>query len=336
MRFVVYFILLAATLLASPPSALAASLSSQGASVSGNGFGDSGSPAGPNTRRAADEFVDDRFNRSAEAIGRAEVGALAGYVRASITPSSGPASGTSGANASGFFLLDGIVVTRLPGFESLPSTVETTARLTFAPNSSFSDFSNFSGGLSGGTNFSLGGLSGATPTATSTALLLVGQNYSLNAAVQMSVNINGVFDTQVASFHASLDTFVVPEGYVVNAPDGHIVDNVYIGPSGPVVGGVAGDYNFDGLIDAADYTVWRDASDNGTDLPNDLTPDEVTAADYDLWVANYGNPVANLAVPEPTGGTLLGTFALAASFARLSRPLQASRSQSAPCRPRPR
>lgn len=339
MRCAFLFIMSAATLLTGTNFALAASLSNQGASVSGNGFGDSGSSAGPNTVRAADSFIDDRFNRSAEAISRADIGSLAGYARATIAPASFPASGTSGANASGSFLLDGIVVTRLPGFEGLPSTVETTARLTFDPGSTFEEISTLSGGLSGGTAFALGGLSSASPTATSTATLMVGQSYTLNAAVQMSVGVQGVFETKVASYHATLDpfeAFIVPEGYVVNAPDGHIVDNVYVGPSGPVVGGIDGDYNFDGLIDAADYTVWRDALDNGTDLPNDTTPDDVTAADYDLWAANYGGPVASLAIPEPTGATLLATFALAASFARFSCPLRAFRSRSAPCRPRPR
>lgn len=320
MRCVILFVLFAATLPSRPNSAVAASLSSQGAQVSGNGFGDPGSPAGANTRRAAGGFVSSFSNLSAEAIGRSDVGSFAGYARASVTSNGGPAVGRSGANASAFFLLDGIVVTRLPGFEGLPSTVETTARLSFAPDSSFGDFSNFTGGLSGGTNFSLGGISSAAPTATSTAQLMVGENYSLNAGVQMSVGVESEFATKVATFHASLDTFeafVVPEGYVVNAPDGHIVNNVYVGPSGPVVGGVEGDYNFDGLVDAADYPVWRDAFDNGTGLPNDTTPDDVTTADYDLWSANYGGPAAAaVSVPEPA---VLAWLAMAASAAMAKR-----------------
>jgi len=49
-----------------------------------------------------------------------------------------------------------------------------------------------------------------------------------------------------------------------------------------------GDFNSDGVVDAADYTVWRDGL---TDLPG--------AEGYALWAANYqSNPTA-LAVPEP-------------------------------------
>jgi hypothetical protein len=60
--------------------------------------------------------------------------------------------------------------------------------------------------------------------------------------------------------------------------------------------GLAGDYNNNGKVDAADYVLWR----NG-DSPDD------TQAGYDLWRANFGNPPgagsgsAVAAVPEPAG-----------------------------------
>ncbi|TWT92889.1 hypothetical protein Pla108_40290 [Botrimarina colliarenosi] len=57
-----------------------------------------------------------------------------------------------------------------------------------------------------------------------------------------------------------------------------------------------GDYNGDGMVDAADYTVWRDGDSADS-----------TQAGYDLWAANYGatpgsGPAegATAAVPEPT------------------------------------
>ncbi|TWT97723.1 PEP-CTERM motif protein [Botrimarina colliarenosi] len=67
-----------------------------------------------------------------------------------------------------------------------------------------------------------------------------------------------------------------------------------------------GDYNSDGKVDAADYTLWRDgggAADGNLD-------GAVNTADYFVWSANYGATSASnaAAIPEPT--TLL-TIAVA-------------------------
>jgi hypothetical protein len=51
----------------------------------------------------------------------------------------------------------------------------------------------------------------------------------------------------------------------------------------------SGDFNNDGVVNAADYTVYRDNSGSGTALPNDNglgTP--IGAAHYTLWDTNYG------------------------------------------------
>jgi hypothetical protein len=70
---------------------------------------------------------------------------------------------------------------------------------------------------------------------------------------------------------------------------------------------LAGDYNNDGIVNAADYVVWRNAAAGAT-LPNDTTPGVVTAADYAVWRANFGNSLAAgsgaatfSGVPEPSG-----------------------------------
>ena len=52
-----------------------------------------------------------------------------------------------------------------------------------------------------------------------------------------------------------------------------------------------GDFNHDGAVDAADYTVWRNGL--GTTY---------THADYDVWLSNFGRASAAAppgAVPEP-------------------------------------
>ena len=51
---------------------------------------------------------------------------------------------------------------------------------------------------------------------------------------------------------------------------------------------LAGDYNGDDVVDAADYTVWRNNLNSNEQLPNDMTPGSVTADDYDVWKKNFG------------------------------------------------
>jgi hypothetical protein len=74
---------------------------------------------------------------------------------------------------------------------------------------------------------------------------------------------------------------------------------------------IPGDYNEDGFLNAADYTVWRDHLGQAFSLPNegpDTTPGEVTSEDFDFWKTQFlaGGGASALGVPEP------GTFALLA------------------------
>lgn len=55
--------------------------------------------------------------------------------------------------------------------------------------------------------------------------------------------------------------------------------------------GLEGDYNADGIVNAADYVVWRNHDGTDTTLPGDTTPGMVTHADYEVWVANFGNVI---------------------------------------------
>src|SRR5690606_7451357 len=83
----------------------------------------------------------------------------------------------------------------------------------------------------------------------------------------------------------------------------------------PVIGPtLAGDFNGDGVVNAADYTVYRD--NLGTNFNLDGNGNEsgdsagiVDAADYNLWKANYGATASGSAlqaVPEPVGVLLVG------------------------------
>jgi hypothetical protein len=77
--------------------------------------------------------------------------------------------------------------------------------------------------------------------------------------------------------------------------------------NGPLVLGTPGDYNNNGVVDGADYVVWR----KGGTLANEVdNPGTVNAADYTEWRARFGNTsgsgssLAAGAVPEP-GSTVL-------------------------------
>ena len=79
-----------------------------------------------------------------------------------------------------------------------------------------------------------------------------------------------------------------------------------------------GDYNGNGLVDAADYTVWRDSRGaTGVDLAADANGNNLVGdEDYDNWKSHFGQVVGNAslvnyAVPEPRALILLaGMLAL--------------------------
>jgi hypothetical protein len=83
-----------------------------------------------------------------------------------------------------------------------------------------------------------------------------------------------------------------------------------------------GDYNRNGVVDAADYVVWRDtqnqmASPSGAGADGNANG-TVDVADYDFWRARFGNGIplgggqgAVASVPEPTSAVLVLTALVA-------------------------
>lgn len=85
---------------------------------------------------------------------------------------------------------------------------------------------------------------------------------------------------------------------------------------------LSGDYNDDGIVDAADYTVWRDNLNTppGT-LPNDSHGGVIGDLQYATWKDNFGREstggsLLQVTVPEPASGSLLIFTASALSFRR--------------------
>ncbi len=106
-------------------------------------------------------------------------------------------------------------------------------------------------------------------------------------------------------------------------PDTLLIDELRIGDTWqdvtPAAGAtLLGDYNNNGVVDAADYVVWR--KELGTTF---------TQNDYNVWRANFGQTapgagsgagsIANAAVPEPATLVLL-TLATAVLCVRRGRP----------------
>lgn len=105
-------------------------------------------------------------------------------------------------------------------------------------------------------------------------------------------------------------------GNIFNTSGAHDLVFTYTNIFGDVVNGVVqyftpvgvpGDYNNNGVVDTADYVLWR----NGGPLQNEVdTPGVVNAADYAAWRARFGNTsgsgsgLGSGAVPEPSAGGL--------------------------------
>lgn len=94
----------------------------------------------------------------------------------------------------------------------------------------------------------------------------------------------------------------------------------------------AGDYNFDGMVNMADYVLWRNSLGTTIDLRADGSGNQVVdAADYLVWKSNFGDmgPAAvesdATVVPEPSLSGLLATAVVVAGTLRCRKSLMRAR-----------
>jgi hypothetical protein len=159
-------------------------------------------------------------------------------------------------------------------------------------------------------------IGGNTPGSQYYRLTIAG-SATLDGALNLSL-INGFTPSGGQQFTILTAGSIVDNGFVLTGSAARLFNLVVSGTSVMLQAiGLPGDYNGNGIVDAADYAVWRDHLGQSVTLPNDTTPGSVTQADYDVWKSNFGNHSgsgsgASAAVPEPASLLLLlsGTLAI--------------------------
>jgi hypothetical protein len=141
-------------------------------------------------------------------------------------------------------------------------------------------------------------------------------NDPLNQGDVVSANFGNTQYNWTISYSGNI-TWSDADNRVVNTVTGSGgVDLVLVGQGSIVLPGITGDYNDDGVVDAADYITWRKNAGTTNTLPNDPAGGTIGTTQYNNWRANFGmsagagagSSPAQTAVPEPS--TVI--FALAA------------------------
>jgi hypothetical protein len=106
-------------------------------------------------------------------------------------------------------------------------------------------------------------------------------------------------------------------GVLTNQGEGLVdleIESIRVLQSAPTV--LQGDFNTDGVVDAADYVMWRNNLGTSNTLPGGISPPgTVTQADYAHWRAHFGETAGGgassgqaAAVPEPGAWLLCGAI----------------------------
>jgi autotransporter-associated beta strand protein len=153
----------------------------------------------------------------------------------------------------------------------------------------------------------------------------IGNATTVKLATGGTINFGGAVNERIGALF--LDTVQQPNGTYGSSQSNAVnkFDEYFSGTGiltvGPPI--LAGDYDNNGIVDAADYVIWRkNVGQPLQTLPNDTTGVIVGDAQYNLWRSNFGSTTAvpgsgsaltRNAVPEPSsiGLLMLGLTAMA-------------------------
>lgn len=145
----------------------------------------------------------------------------------------------------------------------------------------------------------------AAPTANALSELISSATASLTLGPGQSYLLGDLFDNVVGDKDLTLEFALAGE---TTGRQGIVVYDT-------IAAGVPGDYNNDGAVNAADYTVYRDnlgLSAAALSNRNPANSGVVNAGDYTFWTANYGSTSAAssfaVSIPEPTGVVLAASL----------------------------
>jgi hypothetical protein len=155
----------------------------------------------------------------------------------------------------------------------------------------------------------------AWPPATSDNTTIVDANWNLTQSGQALVDLLDAWTTPTqnlfvgadgtidfSGFYGDYEVTVGGQTFILSFQKGTQAYSLVVAP---------GDYNGDGKVDAADYTVWRDTLGSADDLRADGNGNLVIDnGDFEIWKSafgtNYGvGAAASTSVPEPSLGLLL-------------------------------
>lgn len=176
--------------------------------------------------------------------------------------------------------------------------------------------------------------SSSTTTNTIALVRLSSVTHSVNMDQRYVLLAEEIAPGQGITIPAPADANLAPPGYymlfVVSAEGVPSVSTMV-----QVLPAILGDYNKDGIVDAADYTVWRNTLGSITELAADGDASgTVDEGDYDMWKANFGNTLGGsgwgangdeglASVPEPAALTLWTLGGLIGLTRRRVRPANA-------------
>ncbi|QDU55886.1 LamG-like jellyroll fold domain-containing protein [Aeoliella mucimassa] len=170
---------------------------------------------------------------------------------------------------------------------------------------------NGQGGLPSGDGTGNGWESLGTPGTS-----FVGEAYLQDASTlteSTNLYLGSLFDTSVGTEDLK---------FVYRTADGALTEGIVTYFTGTPVNG---DFNGDGIVNIADYTVWRDnlgASDESAFAPGTGNGGGVDMTDYDAWKSNFGSTTGSTGsldaskVPEPSSMILLAGIAMAGLLLR--------------------